>query len=130
MKVRIDNDFLLDYGNGEQSKIPYVTEKDIMDYIDKTGIGPCGPVAEVLRDLGYGEIETGYFGPRDDIFESIPHYWIRTKSGAILDLTNQGASNPKYTYWDIHQLKHNEKCDFIVWGKSDYNFWKERIKFL
>jgi hypothetical protein len=38
-------------------------------------------------------------------------------------------TDDRYLDWDIERLDHNEECDPGLYGKDDYDFWKERIKF-
>ena len=69
-----------------------IKEKDLLEYQNKTGVGPCLPVAVVFREKGYGHIEFGQYGKKEDYLRSFPHYWIRTRDNKILDHTNPDIS--------------------------------------
>ena len=108
-------------------KVPYVKTTDIEKYMNKFGIGSCAPVSYVLREMGYGEIETGLFGKKGDYITSFPHYWIRTKKGKMLDLTL--PSDARGVYWEIEKIRNNEEPDPNLYGKDDYAWWRNKIYF-
>ena len=111
----------------EANKKPYILKKDYDEYERKMGLGPCGPISYVLREKGYGDIYTGFIGKKGDYMGSYPHFWIQ-KGGKIIDLQRE-LFKDKGDYWEIEKLKKNEKPDPMIWGKEDYDFWRERIHF-
>lgn len=77
--------------------------------------------------MGYGEIYTGNVGKEGDFISSYPHYWVQ-KGNKIYD-PQRDLMKDKGVYWDIEKLKHREEPDKTLWDKSDYDFWRNRIKF-
>lgn len=105
-----------------------VLDADIIEYEAKAGVGPCLPVAMVLRSRGAGQIEVGLFGPKGDFCRSFPHYWIRTPNGNIIDPTNPSLSERGWAYWDIETIDPDEHPDPQLYGAEDIAFWTDRIK--
>ena len=105
-----------------------VLDNDIQEYEAKMGVGPCLPVAMVLRGMGVGQIELGQFGPEGDYCRSFPHYWIRTPDGKMIDLTNPSQGKQGWVYWDIEEIGPDEHPDPRLYGDEDIAFWANRIK--
>ena len=110
----------------ETIKIKY---RDMQEYQNKFGIGPCLPVAVVLRERGYGDIYFGQYGPKDDLIQSIGHYWIKSKDGKIIDPTNPFLKNKGWTYWDVEKIPEKEyNPDTTAYGEDDIEFWRKKLK--
>lgn len=106
-----------------------IKERDLIEYEKTAGIGACLPVAVVFREKGYGQIEFGQYGKKEDYLRSFPHYWIRTKDNKILDSTNPDI-NKKLLYWDIERIPAKVKSgdiDPMLYRKDDFDFWRKKL---
>ncbi len=113
----------------ESKPIPKVKYKDLLAYQEKSGLGACLPVAVVLRELGYGDIYFGQYGPKDDWIASFGHYWIKGKDGKIIDPTNPFLKKKDYTYWDAVKIPAKEhNPDPTAYGEDDIAFWRKILK--
>lgn len=115
-----------------RDQIPEIDKKQYKSYMKENGIGPCGSIAFVLREMGFGEIEVGFVGKKGDYEKSVPHYWIRTSEGKILDNNAkyflEGTTMEKdHEYWDVEKIPHNEEPDTNLWNEKDYNEWRGKI---
>jgi hypothetical protein len=113
----------------EGKQVPKIKDKDIIEYQDKFGLGPCLPIAVVLREKGYGDIYFGQYGPKDDWTVSFPHFWIKTKGGKIIDPSNPFPNKKDYTYWDVEKITASEKNpEPGAYGEDDIEFWRNKLK--
>ena len=118
----------LNYMN-EGKSVPKIKQNDMIEYQEKFGIGPCLPIAVVLRERGYGDIFFGQYGPVDDWTTSFPHYWIETKNSKIIDPSNPFLNKKGYTYWEKEKIPAREKNpDPGVYGEEDIEFWRKKLK--
>lgn len=105
-----------------------ISPDDVNAYEENTGLGACGPVAELLRQAGLGNIIGGQVGPVGDYVKSYPHYWIKSSDGRIIDpLRDIGTAKPG-EYWDERVVKPTEAPDRQVWGKKDLEYWQNKVK--
>lgn len=116
------------------SKVTSVVERkvqinvaDVEAYEENTGIGACGPVAEILRDAGYGDIVYGQVGPPGDYVKSYPHFWIKDASGNYIDPLRDIGTAPSGEYWDEQILKPNEPPDPQIWNSKDKEYWLSKV---
>ena len=103
---------------------PTITQKDF----DATGSdgNECGPIAYVLREMGYGDIYFGYIGPKDDFRKSYPHFWVQ-KGGKIFD-PQYDLLKEKDKRWGAEKLGKNEEPDENIWNEKNYQYCRTRIK--
>ncbi|OGS01166.1 MAG: hypothetical protein A2V88_08780 [Elusimicrobia bacterium RBG_16_66_12] len=89
------------------------------EWQEEKGFGPCGAVAALLRERGYGRIATCDVDLHDGF--PFPHFVIMTDSGRIVDVTNPFEG----TYVNIELLDDNEMPDLVQ--DEDVAYWRERL---
>jgi hypothetical protein len=91
------------------------------DWQETTGLGPCGAVAVVLRERGFGKIAVCEYDLRDGSCP-FPHYVIVQPSGNILDTTNPFTGGQ---YRDVEVLDDTEWPDCI--GEGEAQYWRDLL---
>jgi hypothetical protein len=88
------------------------------DWVERTGLGPCGAYAAYLREEGWGDVAFCYAHTSDGT--RFPHYVI-VQDGAIIDLANQMGE--RLTYTDVQILDDSEMPEAIT--EDDVNWMAE-----
>ena len=111
--------------NVHQDEIKQTVATHRVEFENRFGIGPCGAIAVILRERGFGHIiyaeanddptnECGWFG----------HYLIRSL-GKLVDLTNPFAC--PLAYRDVQRLRGDELPELMTTKCAEINFWRERL---
>jgi hypothetical protein len=111
--------------------------ENIKEYEAQFGLGPCGILAELLCEAGWGEVgycETapaGYEhtvrGTDEDCRRWYPHYVI-VNNGKIIDVSGEyvASATPKPIYRDLEVC--GVKGIDPLWGDSDRTFWAPKLQ--
>jgi len=93
----------------------------IEDWEEEKGFGPCGAVAALLREQGYGQVAACEYDLHDGAYP-FPHFVIVTDTGRIVDISNPFSGG---SYVNLEILPDDEMPDLVEDG--DIAYWRERL---
>jgi len=104
-----------------------VVRKHADEYQGRFGIGPCGALAMLLKEYGWGPI---CYAETSDT-PAQPHSWFghylnRASNGLLIDISGCYIFGPgrQADYRDIEEV---DGPDDDLWTKKDLDFWRERL---
>lgn len=112
------------------AKVREVVRQHGEAYQEQFGVGPCGALAIILKDAGWGQLafaESNSVEHAHDDYKWYPHYVILDAKGNVLDVSGEYlvSAAPKAVYREIEKM--DEPAD-PLWGDEDLNFWRTRLE--
>lgn len=91
------------------------------EWEEERGFGPCGAVAALLRERGYGRVAFCEYDLHDGTYP-FSHFVIVTDKGHIIDITNPFTGG---THVNVEILPDDEMPDLVE--DEDVQYWRERL---